>query len=77
MALPEAARLTRLSIHALRHYDDVGLLIPADTDPQTGSLGMPRRRRRSLRVEAGNLVPDKPASRAISRPLGIPTKRSS
>jgi DNA-binding transcriptional MerR regulator len=30
------ARLTGLSIHALRHYDDVSLLIPAHTDPQTG-----------------------------------------
>lgn len=30
------ARLTGLSIHALRNYDDVSLLIPAHTDPQTG-----------------------------------------
>ncbi|WP_132117442.1 MerR family DNA-binding transcriptional regulator [Actinocrispum wychmicini] len=31
------ARLTGLSIHALRHYDDVSLLIPAHTDPRTAS----------------------------------------
>lgn len=30
--------LPGLSIHALRHYDDVSLLIPAHTDPQTGYL---------------------------------------
>jgi DNA-binding transcriptional MerR regulator len=30
------ARLTGLTIHALRHYDEVGLLPPADVDPVTG-----------------------------------------
>lgn len=30
------ARLTGLSVHALRHYDDVGLLAPAMVDPNTG-----------------------------------------
>lgn len=30
------ARLSGLSIHALRHYDDVGLLTPADVDPVSG-----------------------------------------
>jgi DNA-binding transcriptional MerR regulator len=30
------ARLSGLSIHALRHYDDVGLLAPADVDPVSG-----------------------------------------
>lgn len=36
MTIGRFARLTGLSIHALRHYDDVGLLTPAHTDPQTG-----------------------------------------
>lgn len=36
MTIGRFARLTGLSIHALRHYDDVSLLIPAHTDPQTG-----------------------------------------
>lgn len=30
------ARISGLSIHALRHYDDVGLLEPAEFDPSTG-----------------------------------------
>lgn len=30
------ARLSGLSVHALRHYDDVGLLAPAAVDPDTG-----------------------------------------
>jgi DNA-binding transcriptional MerR regulator len=29
------SRLTRLSIKALRHYDELGLLVPADVDPFT------------------------------------------
>ena len=36
MTIGRFARLTGLSIHALRHYDDVSLLVPAHTDPQTG-----------------------------------------
>lgn len=36
MTIGRFARLTGLSIHALRHYDDVDLLTPAHTDPQTG-----------------------------------------
>jgi DNA-binding transcriptional MerR regulator len=30
------AQLSGLSIHALRHYDDVGLLVPAEVDPVSG-----------------------------------------
>ncbi len=30
------ARLAGVSVHALRHYDEVGLLVPADVDPATG-----------------------------------------
>ncbi len=36
MTIGRFARLTGLSIGALRHYDEVGLLRPARTDPQTG-----------------------------------------
>jgi DNA-binding transcriptional MerR regulator len=36
MTVGRFAWLTGLSIHALRHYDDVSLLIPAHTDPRTG-----------------------------------------
>lgn len=30
------ARATHLSVKSLRHYHDLGLLVPADIDPQTG-----------------------------------------
>lgn len=30
------ARISGLSVHALRHYDSVGLLTPAEVDPQSG-----------------------------------------
>jgi DNA-binding transcriptional MerR regulator len=36
MAIGRFAHLSGLSIHALRHYDDVGLLAPAEIDPATG-----------------------------------------
>jgi len=32
----EFSRATHLSVKALRHYDDIGLLVPADVDPSTG-----------------------------------------
>jgi DNA-binding transcriptional MerR regulator len=32
----EFARATHLSVKALRHYDAIGLLVPADVDPSTG-----------------------------------------
>ena len=32
----EFSRATHLSVKALRHYDDIGLLVPADVDPATG-----------------------------------------
>jgi len=30
------SRATHLSVKALRHYDEIGLLVPADVDPSTG-----------------------------------------
>jgi DNA-binding transcriptional MerR regulator len=36
MPIGEFARLTGLTVKALRHYDEVGLLHPAMVDPQTG-----------------------------------------
>ena len=32
----EFSRATHLSVKALRHYDDIGVLVPADVDPSTG-----------------------------------------
>ncbi|MGW4371678.1 MerR family transcriptional regulator [Nocardia takedensis] len=32
----EFARLTRLSVKTLRHYHDIGLLVPIEVDPHTG-----------------------------------------
>lgn len=36
LTIGEFSRLTHLSVKALRHYDDVGLLQPADVDPSSG-----------------------------------------
>jgi DNA-binding transcriptional MerR regulator len=42
------AQISGLSVHTLRHYDDVGLLVPAEVDAETGY----RRYRRSQVREA-------------------------
>jgi DNA-binding transcriptional MerR regulator/catechol 2,3-dioxygenase-like lactoylglutathione lyase family enzyme len=36
MTIGRFARISGLSVHTLRHYDDVGLLAPAEVDPATG-----------------------------------------
>jgi DNA-binding transcriptional MerR regulator/effector-binding domain-containing protein len=36
LSIGEFSRLTHVSVKALRHYDDVGLLAPAEIDPDTG-----------------------------------------
>lgn len=36
MTIGRFARITGLSVHTLRHYDDVGLLTPAEVDPGSG-----------------------------------------
>ncbi len=36
MTIGQFSALTRLSVRMLRHYDSHGVLVPADTDPQTG-----------------------------------------
>jgi DNA-binding transcriptional MerR regulator len=36
LSIGRFARLSGLSIHALRHYDELGLLAPAEVDPETG-----------------------------------------
>src|SRR5437868_3026930 len=36
LSIGEFARLTHLSIKALRHYDDLGLVVPTRVDPNTG-----------------------------------------
>ncbi|MDN5858262.1 MAG: MerR family transcriptional regulator [Pseudonocardia sp.] len=47
----EFSRATHLSVKALRHYDDVGLLAPADVDPSTGY-----RRYRATQVPRAHLI---------------------
>lgn len=32
----EFSKLSRISIRMLRHYDEIGLLVPEETDPWTG-----------------------------------------
>lgn len=36
MTIGRFARISGLSVHTLRHYDDVGLLTPAEVDPDSG-----------------------------------------
>jgi DNA-binding transcriptional MerR regulator len=36
LSIGEFARLTHLSVKALRHYDDLGLVVPTRVDPNTG-----------------------------------------
>lgn len=36
LSIGEFARMTYLSVKALRHYHDLGLLVPADVDPTSG-----------------------------------------
>lgn len=53
LSIGQFAKLAGLSVHALRHYDAVGLLAPADVDPETGY----RRYDRS-QVAAARLISD-------------------
>lgn len=45
------SRATHLSVKALRHYDDIGLLVPADVDPSTGY-----RRYQAAQVPSAHLI---------------------
>ena len=36
LKIGDFSKLSRVSIRMLRHYDDIGLLKPAETDPFTG-----------------------------------------
>ncbi len=36
LSIGDFSRMTHLSVKALRHYHDLGLLEPADVDPATG-----------------------------------------
>ena len=36
MTIGRFARISGLSVHTLRHYDHVGILVPAEVDPDTG-----------------------------------------
>lgn len=36
LKIGEFAQTTSLSVKALRHYDETGLLVPAETDPVSG-----------------------------------------
>ena len=36
MTIGRFARISGLSVHTLRHYDDVGILAPAEVDPASG-----------------------------------------
>jgi DNA-binding transcriptional MerR regulator len=53
MTIGRFARISGLSVHALRHYDEVGILTPAEVDADSGyrryrraQVHDPRERRR-------------------------------
>ena len=62
MTIGRFARISGLSIHTLRHYDDVGLLAPAQVDQATGY-----RRYRRGQLPAARLIQ---ALRWIDLPVG-------
>ena len=37
----EFSKLSRISIRMLRHYDEIGLLVPEETDPWTAGTRRP------------------------------------
>jgi DNA-binding transcriptional MerR regulator len=47
----EFSRATHLSVKALRHYDEIGLLVPADVDPSSGY-----RRYQAAQVPSAHLI---------------------
>lgn len=47
MTIGRFARLSQVSVHTLRHYDEIGLLAPAEIDPASGYR---RYRRAQIRV---------------------------
>ena len=51
LTIGDFAKMTYLSIKALRHYHDIGLLVPADVDPGTGY-----RRYRADQVPAAQVI---------------------
>jgi len=50
MTIGRFARISGLSVHTLRHYDDIGLLAPAQTHPLTGSRRYRRDQVRQARL---------------------------
>jgi DNA-binding transcriptional MerR regulator len=61
MTIGRFAHISGLSVHTLRHSDDIGLLAPADVDPESGY-----RRYRRHQVRAARLIQ---ALRWIDLPL--------
>ena len=88
MPIGRFARLTGLSVKALRHYDELGLLRPADVDADTGyrsystdqvdraeTIRLLRRLELPLDDIATLLATDEPSGPRSSRPTS--TNRSS
>jgi DNA-binding transcriptional MerR regulator len=51
LPIGDFARATHLSVKALRHYDDIGLLVPAEVDPASGY-----RRYQAAQVPVAHLI---------------------
>lgn len=50
MTIGRFARISGLSVHTLRHYDDVGILVPAEVDRDTGYRRYRREQVRDARI---------------------------
>ncbi|HKA67852.1 MAG TPA: MFS transporter [Actinomycetes bacterium] len=56
VAIGDFSRMTQLSVKALRHYHDVGVLVPAMVDPDSGYASMTLRRCQWRRSSAGSAI---------------------
>ena len=54
LKIGEFSKLSRVSIRMLRRYNEVGLLLPAETDPITGYRYYRAARRRTHHRSAGH-----------------------
>jgi len=77
LSIGHFARLTGLTIHALRHYDEVGLLHPADVDQFTGYRRYSREQAAIARLIADLRWLDMPIDeirQVLADPSGKPTR---
>lgn len=73
MTIGRFSRISGLSVHTLRHYDDVGLLTPAEVDPDSGYRRYRRDQVRQARIIQALRWVDLPVEE-VSAALADPTR---